>query len=74
MPLFPMIGTSHGGLRKFWFGADRIPPSSSIGTSHGGLTKFGYEASRIHVPLPPSPHKGLELLMDDLESLCVCGD
>ena len=37
-----------------------------IGTSHGGLRKFGFEASRI-----PPPHTGLELLMEDLESLCV---
>ena len=57
------------GPREFFahFGQNqaRSPP---IETSHRGLRKLGFEAGRIPTPT------GLELLKEDLESLCVCGD
>ena len=49
-------------------------PPPRIGTSHGGPRKFGFEASRIPPPQDWNtllPLIGLELLMEDLESLCV---
>ena len=56
-----MIGTSHGGLRKFGCEAGRTPPELELLMED--LESLGL---KLVESLPPS---GLELLMEDLESL-----
>ena len=68
----------HVGLGEFFcsfcqeyplFLAKNSPPPPRIGNFHGGLIKFGYEAVNKMPPPPPPP--GLDILMEDIQSLGI---